>query len=143
MTPDELLAKAIKRHAQERAKEAMNKEFVNDSTQAERREVVKNDRSTYLDHARANEEMVAQGRFAKVNATPVAGVPEYPRQPEGSPWHHDPVPTEPSLGYSVHDLPPVGTPAEVAASIAAELAKAIEAGDRWQGSQMCRLMGRC
>ena len=94
------------------------KEFQNDATQAERRAVVKNDRSTYLDHAIANAEAEAQGRFAKVNATKVVGVPQVPRQPEHSFWHHDVVGQEPPLGYSVNDMMPTGNPAEVATSVA-------------------------
>jgi hypothetical protein len=127
-TPEALLMKAIRAHADEKAREKM-KEFENNSSQAERRRVLKEDqRSTYLDHARANAEMEAQGRFAKVTGSPVAGVPQVPRQPEGSPWHSDVSGIEPSLGYSVHDMVPTGTPSEVQASIAAELQRAIDEG---------------
>lgn len=42
---------------------------------------------------------------------------DYPRLPEGSPWAGDPVGLEPSLGYSVDDLEPTGTAAEVERSL--------------------------
>jgi hypothetical protein len=41
----------------------------------------------------------------------------YPRLPEGSPWSHDPVPPEAPLGFSVEDVEPCGTSAEIAASL--------------------------
>jgi hypothetical protein len=40
------------------------------------------------------------GRFAKVVKTTVTGTdptPQYPRTPVGSPWHDDPLPTEPPI----------------------------------------------
>jgi hypothetical protein len=54
---------------------------------------------------------VAGGRFAKalgeytVGATPTV---EYPRLPENSPSHHDPLPDEMPLGFSVDALEPTG-----------------------------------
>lgn len=130
MTPDDLLKRAIRRHAMEKEKETM-KEFVNDSTQAERKAVVKNDqRSTYLDHAIANAEMEAQGRFAKVNATTVVGVPQVPKQPETSPFHHDPCGPEAPLGYDINEVVAVGSPSEIQASIAVNLQKALDEGSR-------------
>jgi hypothetical protein len=54
------------------------------------------------------------GRFAIGAQQPLT---EYPRQPAHSHWHHDPIGLEPPLGYSVDQMEPVGTPAEVEASI--------------------------
>jgi hypothetical protein len=75
-------------------------------------------RNTYLAHAQADAD-AAGGRFAKVNATEVTGVPRYPTLPAGSPFHHDPVPPEPPLGQDVNAMQPVGTEAEIAQSVAA------------------------
>jgi hypothetical protein len=41
----------------------------------------------------------------------------YPRQPSGSPYASDPVPNEEPLGWSVSDVEPCGTPAEIQSSI--------------------------
>jgi hypothetical protein len=50
------------------------------------------------------------GRYAKVHSTTVVGSSpvSYPAQPPTSPWHHDPVPPEMPLGYSVDAIEPVG-----------------------------------
>jgi hypothetical protein len=82
----------------------------------ERRETLENDRkvreeaSTMFDHARSSADDDRGGRFAGVNPTMVVGStpgPIYPRLPSSSPWHGpDPVPIEPSLGYSVDALEP-------------------------------------
>jgi hypothetical protein len=42
---------------------------------------------------------------------------DYPQLPASSPWS-TPMPPEEALGESVEDLPPLGTPAEIARSIA-------------------------
>ena len=39
----------------------------------------------------------------------VTGVPSYPGQPEGSPWHSDPVPKGEPLGYSINQMTEDGT----------------------------------
>jgi len=55
------------------------------------------------------------GRFAVGARQPVT---EYPRQPPGSPWSGVPALNGPDpLGYSVDAMEPVGSPAEVEASI--------------------------
>jgi hypothetical protein len=47
----------------------------------------------------------AGGRFAAVNTFVAPGeIPQYPRQPSTSPWHHDPVPDEPPTGYDLNAL---------------------------------------
>src|SRR5262245_19906565 len=40
----------------------------------------------------------------------------YPAQPANSPWHHDPCPREPPLGYAIDGMECVGEPQEVRAS---------------------------
>jgi hypothetical protein len=55
-----------------------------------------------------------RGRFAAINEAVVVGhaaQPSYPRLPESSPWHHDPVGPEEPLGFSVNALEPSATPA--------------------------------
>ncbi len=91
--------------------------FENEANQKLRRETLRNDRSTLLDHARAHADDAAGGRFKRELATSVVGVPNYPKQPETSPWHHDPVGPEPPLGLDVNAMEPVE--AEIASSIAA------------------------
>lgn len=58
------------------------------------------------------------GRFRRKPTDP-SPLPVYPALPENSPWHHDPVPMEEPLGYSVEDVLPVGELFEVEASIQA------------------------
>ena len=70
------------------------------------------------------------GRFSHLTKTVVTGVPQVPRQPPNSPFHHDAVPPEEPLGIDVNAMSTVGTPSEVSASIAAELQKAIEQGSK-------------
>jgi hypothetical protein len=54
------------------------------------------------------------GRWAKpIQKTGQDPTTLYPAQPPDSPWHHDPVPPENSLGYSVEDMEPVGQPGEI------------------------------
>jgi hypothetical protein len=74
-------------------------------------------RNTYLAHAQADADMAAGGRYAKVEATRVTGVPVYPALPAGSPFHHDPVPSEPQLGVDVNAMEPIGTAREIDQSI--------------------------
>jgi len=40
----------------------------------------------------------------------------YPQQPSTSPWHSDPCPPEPPLGFNVNAIDPVGEPHEIKAS---------------------------
>ena len=76
--------------------------FHNQATQAERREVLEN---TLLGRARADADLTSQGRYKRETATRIVGVPEYPAQPENSPWHDDPVPPEPPLPLVLPPLP--------------------------------------
>jgi hypothetical protein len=111
VTPDDLLKKAIRAHAMEREKEKM-KEFVNDSTQAERRQVLKNDRQaqTYFERAQVEVGSELGGRFRHLAPASVAGVPQYPQQPPNSPFHHDPTGPEPPLGIDVNSMTGAGQP---------------------------------
>jgi hypothetical protein len=75
--------------------------------QQERRETIVNDlkvRGTTF-HAFAQAEAEEpRGRFSGVNPPHVVGtalITKYPEQPENSPFHIDPVPSEPPLGYSI------------------------------------------
>jgi hypothetical protein len=81
-------------------------------SQAERRRIMIEERRlrTCHGHAQHTDEDIYGGRFAKVNTTTVvgAGSISYPTQPANSPWHRDPVPAEPPLGYSVDAQEPVG-----------------------------------
>jgi hypothetical protein len=88
-----------------------------DEDQRERREVLENERrlrsqrdreaSTYLAHTHLDDE---GGRFSVINSATIVGrepFPKYPEQPSTSPWHHDPVPDELPLGFSVNDMVPL------------------------------------
>ena len=59
------------------------------------------DACTYLDRARADEQLLASGRFANEVSAQVPSIPIYPKQPPNSPWAGDPVPTEPPLGFEI------------------------------------------
>jgi hypothetical protein len=70
------------------------------------------------------------GRFAIGARQPLA---EHPRQPPGSPWSGVPALNGPDpLGYSVDAMEPVGSPAEVEASI-----KRLEAATQLAPSSPC------
>jgi hypothetical protein len=82
--------------------------YRNDSSQAERRAILKQDReaSSYAAHAQNAVDLNPGGRFAASKAAVVgkAPVPQYPTIPSG-PWSApDPSGLEPSLGYSVDQL---------------------------------------
>jgi hypothetical protein len=70
------------------------------------------------------------GRFAsrEAPATIVKGGPDYPRQPASSYWHTDVVGPEPSLGFSINDMPaPEGfNPPEIVAAQDVEPSSAVE-----------------
>src|SRR6516164_2632457 len=80
-------------------------------SQAERRRIMADDRraKTYFGQAQHADDDLG-GRYAKVHSTTVVGSSpvSYPAQPPTSPWHHDPVPPEMPLGYSVDAIEPVG-----------------------------------
>jgi hypothetical protein len=60
--------------------------------------------TNYLALAQQYLEEEAGGRFAKMNAARVTGIPVVPKQPDGSPWSADPAPDEPPTGYRIDDL---------------------------------------
>jgi len=72
-------------------------DYRNETTQAERRKEV--ERDTYLRRAQADAETELGGRFKKPITVIGAGVPEYPRQPEGSPWREPPPSGPDEIGY--------------------------------------------
>ena len=92
-----------------------------DISQGERRRIMADDRRarTYFGQAQHTDEDLYGGRFKQVTTTNVVGSGpiSYPQQPTGSPWAKDECPPEPSLGYSVDAMQPVGEPHEIAASI--------------------------
>jgi hypothetical protein len=83
--------------------------------------------ATYSSFADAFADEDRGGRFKTINQ-PIhtAATPVYPEQPPTSPFHHDPVPDEPPLGFSVNELQPTGEPHEIAASIAAQDVQTLE-----------------
>lgn len=120
-------------------------------SQREKREIMENDRlvreagerrgRTYAGHALDNEPDVG-GRFAKVSTTTVVGTSpiNYPQQPPGSPWHSDPCPPEPPLGFSVDAMEPVGEKYEVEASTA-DGTSAVEEGGPASGHVITSVAG--
>jgi hypothetical protein len=73
--------------------------------QAERRRVLREQASSYLDHARGAADDEAGGRFARVQPQSVIGstpIPQYPQA--GTPFQSDPCGLEPPLGYRIDDL---------------------------------------
>jgi hypothetical protein len=90
--------------------------FNNDSTPAERLQVHKNTMHTRT----VAEAAEPRGRFTAHEKSTVIGataIPKYPELPSNSPFHHDPVPNEAPLGFSIEDHAPVGTAKEIAASL--------------------------
>ena len=91
--------------------------YSNEATQAERREVLRND--TYFAR-QSNTVEDNGGRFSKLTPATITGStpsPQYPQQPANSPWHHDLVAATEPLGFSVDAMEPVGTQAEIEASL--------------------------
>src|SRR6516164_11862879 len=73
--------------------------------QAERRRVLREQASTFLDHARAAADDEAGGRFARVQPQSVIGSTPVPQYPQAStPFQSDPCGLEPPLGYRIDDL---------------------------------------
>jgi hypothetical protein len=75
-------------------------------------------KSTYAGFAQAFADEDRGGRFKAVNQTiHTAATPVYPVQPPNSPFRRDPAGQEPPLGFSVDQMDPVGTAAEIEASL--------------------------
>ena len=93
--------------------------YEQDATQEERRKTLKNDLhqpSTLLDQAKLSEDL--GGRYKSAISGTAQSV-EYPAIPSG-PWSsgYAQLPPEEPLGYSMSDVEPCGTPAEIEASLA-------------------------
>ena len=96
---------------------ATTHEFNNDTDQHTRREVLRNDTLFSRQQHTPDD---AGGRYAKLTPATITGStpsPQYPKQPANSFWSHDPVAATPPLGFSVDAMEPVGTPAEIEASL--------------------------
>jgi len=84
----------------------INQPADNETPQAEKKEVLKNDKAqTMFGRAQADAEEVLGGRYKLVNKVSLVGAgPAYPKQPPGSPYSENPIPQyNDPLGYSVED----------------------------------------
>ena len=125
-------AQLIRANSESTSEDVM-KAMIEDITQQEKREVLRNDHkvreaSTYHSVAQASIDDERGGRFAySGNSTTVTGSTPgsvYPRQPAGSPWAKDECPPEPLidgrgegnvLGFEI-DRPDAASPSTTAAS---------------------------
>lgn len=107
----------------------------NDSTQAQRREILRQDQLRPGDFepttfsALAGLDTSLGGRFAPGGY--VSGserATDYPRLPANSPWAGDSVGLEPPLGVAIDDLEPTGTAQEIEHSLAQVAAPAASFG---------------
>jgi hypothetical protein len=93
----------------------------NESSQSERRAILRNEREVGTYHAfAAGEAGVVGGRFAARERSAVTGAtpaPQYPTLPANSPWATEGVGQERPLGFSIEEMIPAGEPYEVAASL--------------------------
>jgi hypothetical protein len=88
-----------------------------DATMAEKRAAMRNDRATTFHQMAQAEAGLNQGRWTRQNAAPVIGAnAQYPRADLPA-WVGADQAVEPPLGYAIDDHEPVGSPAEVEASI--------------------------
>jgi hypothetical protein len=97
----------------------------NDSSQAERRAILRNEREVGTYHAFATSEAgTIGGRFAaeaKQRVTGATPAPQYPALPDGAfPNQAAAVPLEPSLGVAIDQMEPTGTYAEIEQSLMRE-----------------------
>jgi hypothetical protein len=90
--------------------------------QQERRAIIRAERQPEATFSALNKlhDPPAGGRFAKADY--VVGEEQVPIYPVGPAWTRNDPGLEPPLGYSVHDLEPCGTPAEVQVSLAGSIA---------------------
>jgi hypothetical protein len=87
-------------------------DFNNQSSQSERKAIVKNDT---LFARQSNTVDDAGGRFAKLTPTKVIGStpsPQYPQLPASSPWSQFDQNVEPELGIDVNEMPAPAVPEE-------------------------------
>jgi hypothetical protein len=93
-----------------------NPRYSQEASQAEKERLLREQRTAGTRVAYGNViDPPAGGRFAKPSQSPDPAT-LYPAQPPHSPWHHDPVPDEEPLGFSVEDMLPVGEPHEISAA---------------------------
>jgi hypothetical protein len=91
--------------------------FHNTASQREGAEVLSND--TFQSRAIADAD-IPLGRFTEHERATVVGSEGAPNYPQGPNWaQHDPVPPEPSLGFDITAIEPVGEFHEVQKSLAA------------------------
>jgi hypothetical protein len=93
----------------------------NESSQSERRAILRNEREVGTYHAFATSEAgTVGGRFAAREKSAVIGADQvaYPTLPPISPWASDPVPAEEPLGVDINAVEAVGTYAEIEKSLA-------------------------
>ena len=104
---------------------------------AVKRAILENDRkATYHSIAQSAVDDDRGGRFAfsDSKATVTGSSPiAYPQQPPTSPWHSDPCPPEPPLGYSIEDQEPVGEVFEQQAAAEASAKPTAHGGGRHRG----------
>jgi hypothetical protein len=119
------LEKAIARMANVKREERMDEQ--DGISQKEKRQVMGDDRaSTYYQQAIADAG-VELGRFKHLrNASVTGATVQVPKLPSSSPWSSDPVPNEEPLGFSVDQLEPTGTNAEIEQSVQPRLPCAAE-----------------
>jgi hypothetical protein len=90
--------------------------MADESSMAEKRRILREEQiSSYRAHAEANADLELGGRYAKVTKTTIVGASpiSYPALPETSPSNQAAmVGDEPSLGYDINAMEPVGEPHE-------------------------------
>jgi hypothetical protein len=77
-----------------------------DIAQAEKRRIIREQATTFHQHAQSAANDEAGGRFATVGQVQVVGAGPVLKYPAAGVHQADPVGTEPPLGYSVDDMPP-------------------------------------
>jgi hypothetical protein len=87
-------------------------DYRNGASQRERAEALRND--TLHSRQQAMSDLENSGRHARPYDGNWDGPHRYPRLPEASPWHHDPVPNEEPYGVDINEVPVVGEPHEQA-----------------------------
>jgi hypothetical protein len=118
------------RRSQDKEDETMIGNPADEISQREKRRILR-EASSYMAHAAANIDEDRGGRYAATGSSPrvIGASPiSYPQQPSNSPWHHDPVPMEEPLGFSVEDHDPVGERHELARDAADTPSTAGEVG---------------
>ena len=101
------------------------KPFHNETTQAERRAAL--EQGSTLHQFQQSDAATSHGRYDAHEKTTVVGATPVPVYPAGPDWTAvDPCGQEPPLNYCVDQMEPVGTAAEIEASIAKLTASPLE-----------------